>query len=286
MSKTWLILDCSYLCHRAFHTMRDLTYREVATGVIYGFFRQLLDLQSQFDTGHVVFCFDSRKSKRRDLFPRYKASRRTKELTVEEILAYKEMRRQMRDLRRRHLPRIGFRNVFCQRGHEADDLIASVLQRSLSEDDEAIVVSADHDLYQLLRGGVVLYDPFGNQRTTLQSFHRETGLSPKDWPRVLSLAGCRTDEVPGVGGVGTKTAIEYLKNTLKKGSARWKACRYADPELLRRNERLTRLPFEGTKTFTLYYDVISQPGWEKTCRILGMKSLRGEVPLTPKLNTP
>jgi len=78
-----------------------------------------------FGTGNVVFAFDSKTSKRKKLFPGYKQKRHTKDLTDEERAALDEFRVQMRSLRRKILPALGFGNIFQVKGLEADDIIAA-----------------------------------------------------------------------------------------------------------------------------------------------------------------
>jgi len=67
-----IILDCNYLCHRAKHIFGDLTYDGNATGVIYGFLKSLSAFQDLFNTSNFVFCFDSRTSKRKEIYPNIK----------------------------------------------------------------------------------------------------------------------------------------------------------------------------------------------------------------------
>ena len=85
MSEKNLILDSPYLCHRAKYMTGALSFGENATGVIYGFLKSLSGFQSLFNTSNFVFCWDSNTSKRREIYPEYKANRKDKEYTDERL---------------------------------------------------------------------------------------------------------------------------------------------------------------------------------------------------------
>lgn len=274
MAKTWLVLDCNFLGHRSLHTSGELTFEGVQTGTIFGFLNQVLDLQEMFGTGDVVFAFDSKTSRRKKIFPAYKQKRHSKDLTEEERAALDEFRVQMKRLRKLLLPSLGFSNVLQVKGLEADDIIASVTQRSLGPADSAIIVTADHDLLQLVSEQVMFYNPNKRQRVTLQNFQHITGVRrPAQWTKVLEIAGCRTDEVPGVGGVGEKTAVQYINGLLKPESKKYKTI-VGGGTIRELNQRLTCLPFAGTPSFTLQRSVLCREQWDRVCEELGFRSLR------------
>ena len=189
----------------------------------------------------------------------------------------------MKNLRRKYLKTIGYRNIFCQKGYEGDDLIASVCL-NLKQKDEAIIISADQDLYQLLRFNISFYNPTKGKILTLQGFKKKYGIIPDQWHLVKAIAGCSTDEVPGVKGVGELTAIKLLKDDLKKTLKVFetikKFCwsKKTRVKKFMRNINLVLLPLEGTKVFKLKEDKISKQGWEKVYRKLGMMSL-GDITL-------
>ena len=81
--RKWILLDCPYLCHRMKHTMGDLSFKGAATGIIYGFLKSLSGFQDLFRTSNFVFCWDSKTSKRKEIYPEYKANRDKKEYTDE-----------------------------------------------------------------------------------------------------------------------------------------------------------------------------------------------------------
>jgi len=266
--------------------MGKLRYEDSATGVIYGFLKQIPHLQEMFNTERVVFCWDSIHSKRQKIFPNYKKKRtdRYKELDEDEVKFEKEFRYQMKQLRKIYLKKIGYRNVFMQKGYEGDDIMASICKR-LPEYDSAILVTSDHDMYQCLQYNISIYNGTSFPIMTNQLFKKKFGLSSNDWCIVKALAGCSTDEVPGIKGVGEKTAIKYLKGELKPTSKIYKKMQTPESKkIYERNRKLVFLPMKGTKEFVLREDRISQKGWEEVVDALGMKSIKDKAPIWIKRN--
>ena len=277
MNNKWLILDCNYLCHRAAHSIGDLSYKGAKTGVVYGFLKDILFLQEKFDTKRIVFCWDKGPYLREELYPSYKQNRKGlyKKLTEEEKKFWVEFVIQVKKLRTRYLKTIGFSNIFYQNGYESDDIIASICF-NLPEGDEAIIISNDQDLYQLIRWNVSFYSPQKRKLFTLQDFKRRYGIEPCLWTAVKVLAGCSTDSIPGIKGIGEKTAIKYLKGQLKKATKAYQAIiSKKGNRIFKRNLKLVWLPFEGTKVFKLRKcNHFSNQGWLKVTKALGMKSLQ------------
>lgn len=247
MNNTWLLLDCEFLCHRAWYSMGTLSFRAVKTGVLFGFFKDLVFLQERFRTSGLVFCFDKgREGIRNSIYPAYKKKRhdKKKELTEEEITAAREYYTQVAHLRDSYLTTLGYKNVYFQHGYEGDDIIASAC-RNLPEGDTAIIVSADGDLYQLISPSVSFYNPNKAKLTTPRTFLNEYGIEASEWWKVKALAGCKSDEVMGIPKVGEITAIKYLKGELKRKSKTYQAIR--SPEgiaIRRRNISLVKLPLK------------------------------------------
>jgi len=278
--KTWSLLDAPYLCHRAKYTTGGLSYENTPTGVVYGFLKSISHFQELFNTPNVAFCWDSKFSKRQKIFPDYKKHRadKYKDMDKDTLKLEKEFRWQMKMLRRKYLPIIGYKNVFVQKGYEADDIIASICI-NLPMMDEAIIISSDQDLYQLIESNVSLFNPVKGKTLTLQGFKKKYGIEPYLWRTVKIIAGCDADGVPGIKGIGEKTVIKYLKKELKETSKAYEKIVNMDDVLYKRNKRLTTLPLKGTKVFRLREDKITQKGWNKVVEMLGMRSLRDKAPI-------
>lgn len=275
--KTWLVIDVNYMCSRSFHAMKMLSFGEDKTGVVFGFFRDLIYLQDLHNTNRLVFCFDKGPLKRQEVYAEYKANRRI-DISEEEQASYDELQRQIRIIRSKHLPKLGYRNVFCVQGFEADDLVASVCQESIGEKDRAIIVSADNDLYQLLDSRISLWCPRQKMMITEDRFIIDNGVEPKQWPYAKSLAGDSGDNVTGIKGVGIKSACRYINGTLK---THHKVFSKIEQGILQgvpeRNLRVVKLPFEGTPVFKLKSKEKFNKGyWKEMTTSLGMESLTGE----------
>lgn len=272
MNQMYLILDCNYLAHRAKYIFGDLSDKGSATGVVYGFLKDLLILRDKFQTNHFVFCWDSQVSKRQHKLPTYK-QQREKVLDEDGQEFETAFRQQMVLLREQYLLTIGFRNIFMQPGYEADDIIAAVCQ-NLNPEDEGIIVTADQDLYQLIRHHITWYNPRTKEHLNVSKFRKRYGIKPKQWVDVKAIAGCHSDNVPGVKGVGEKTAIKYLRRELNTSYKTYQAILNGWDSIVKRNRQLVKLPLKGTMSPHLRKDKVTQEGWNEVTKSLGMKSIR------------
>lgn len=274
MDSLWLLLDCDYLCHRARYSMGDLSWKGAATGVIYGFLQAVIHLQEQFQTDKVAFCFDSKHSKRQDIYPDYKAQRKNRQtLTPDEKEFERAFHIQRVKLRKEYLPEIGFNNIFQQRGYESDDLLARI-SLDLPKTDQAIIVTADQDIYQCLSDVVKMYNPQKRELMTIQKFKRVYGIHPAMWARVKALAGCSSDNVKGLPGIGEKTVLKWMTTELKPTTKAYQKLDSQEAEqYIVQNLPLVSLPFKGTHRIKLQDDNITRVGWRKVSIRLGFKTL-------------
>lgn len=153
----YTLIDASGLMHQARHSTGDLSTDTQGTGVIFGFLSQIYSIKKAYPKHQILLCYDSKLSKRKELFPDYKR-KRAEERTPEEQQELEYAREQFTEIRRVVMPRLGFKNAYLQQGYEADDLIAQLcrqlaLQVEPGIPNEIVIVSRDHDLYQLLRPG-------------------------------------------------------------------------------------------------------------------------------------
>lgn len=269
---TWLIIDGNYLSCRAFYTTGHLTNESESTGMAYGFLREVNALQDRFDTDKIAFCFDYfGLGKRSELSSVYKNKR--KKHTDDEVESHLNFRHQLKQLRTKHLPDLGYRNIFKQIGYEADDIIAAMVNNFDYEYNYVVIVSADKDLWQLLRPNVVCYDPRSKKVTNLDSFLKEWRIYPSEWPHVLAIAGCTTDNVIGLPGVGPKTAARWVAGTLKESSMAHKKISKG-LQTIANNMPLVKLPFPGTVIPKLRDDEVTEDKWKKVMDELGFKTVR------------
>lgn len=272
-----LLIDVSYLAYRAYYSgMGQLSFNHIKTGVVYGVLREIIYLMDRFSTNKVVFCFDVGKPNRTKVCPEYKANRT--ECTEEEMEHKLEVRKQVHALRKEYLPMIGFQNIFWQKGFEADDVIAKIIADRPTR--PFIVVSNDQDLYQLLGRFVSIYKPSKKELYTEEHFRAEFGCSPITWINVKAIAGCKTDNVTGIHGVGEKTALKFICGELSSG-AKFEAIARGS-QIWKKNVELVTVPYPGISSFYLAKDCVTPQGWQKLVSHLGMYSLAADLPGIPR----
>lgn len=277
--KTWLVLDVHYLCHRAFHTAKGLSWQGKPTGVVFGFLKSISFLKDELQTDNVAFCFEHPHLFRRDVYPGYKMRRKTREKTPEEKQAYTELTVQISELRLRYLPKIGFKNIFCYHGMESDDIMAAIAL-NCSPDEEVILVTADSDMFQCLRPNVMMYSPQKKKILTCEWFVKHYRIFPKQWAVVKAICGCVSDEVKGVPRIGELTALSYLRGDLLPGTSYHNAILSREGKaIVRRNRNLVELPYKGCPVPALVEDKLDPKGWREVCDLLGMKSIAGRLPV-------
>jgi DNA polymerase-1 len=238
-----LLIDSNYIAHRAKFALTNLSFSLQKTGVIFGFFNSILALSSQFKTNNFAFCWDSRSIKRLEIFPDYKKLR-YKNLTEDEIFLNKIAYEQF-EITRKLLDEIGFINNFKIDGYESDDLIAKIVESY----DDLIVISNDSDLYQLLNK-CSMYDINRNKILDQKWLLDTYKVYPSEWITVKSLAGCASDCIPGIKGVGEKISVKFIRGELPEKSKAYKAI-IAGDDIVKRNRELVTLPLKGTPVIEL-----------------------------------
>lgn len=248
-----VLFDTQYIGRCAQHTTGGMRSGSDGTGVLFGIFRDLVEVMDTYQTERVVLFFDSPITtlRRRLLHPGYKLSRqqRRAEQTEAEQTEEAEFHAQIARLRDELLPRFATPEA-CQQaeGYEADDLIAAwVEQHHRPGEDRTLIVSADADLHQLLRPGLACRTRKGDL-TTHAGFVAQWGIEPKQWATAKAIAGCSTDDVPGVRGVGEATAIKWLTGQLTHGVKHDAIQEAHAAGQIRQSLQLVTLPLPGTPT--------------------------------------
>ena len=265
-----LILDSNFICHQAAHALRKLTTADdVPSGVVFGFLSRMLTLAQRFHTKSIYFTWDSRFSYRKRRFPFYKTRKATED--PEELAWRRATFKQMKLIRKDILPTLGFRNVFMQGGVEADDLMSVLVNNTLAS---MVIVTADADIYQLLYPHVRIYNPTTKKTMTAKRLMEAKGVKPGQWAHVKALAGCSSDTVPGVPGVGEKTAIRYLCGKLPpKYKTYQQIISKKGQSIYARNLLLVRLPLPVTSPIIIEPDELSMGGLEEVCKRYKLPSL-------------
>jgi DNA polymerase I len=199
-----LIVDGHAYAYRAFYAIRQLNSPEgLGTNAIYGFIKMLLKMQLRVKPTHVAVLWDGGlDSERMALHPEYKAQRPA---------APADLDRQIGEIQE-YLCHAGITS--CQQdGVEADDLICALCDEAVHEGFEVVIASSDKDFMQLISDRVGILNPNDKTETIWgdAQVREKTGVEPKqilDW---LCLVGDTVDNIPGVPGVGPRTAADLLK---------------------------------------------------------------------------
>lgn len=200
------LIDGSGYIFRAFHALPPLTRPSdgLPVGAVHGFCQMLWKLLRETKASeaptHMGVIFDAgRETFRNQIYPQYKAQRPP---PPEELIPQFPL---IRDAVRAF-------NVACVEldGYEADDLIATYSRRAVDVGGDVTVVSSDKDLMQLVRPGVTMFDGMKSKRIGRDEVIEKFGVPPEKVVDVQSLAGDSVDNVPGVPGIGIKTAAELI----------------------------------------------------------------------------
>jgi DNA polymerase-1 len=207
MKKKLLLLDGHSLAYRAFYALpvdNFMTSTGQHTNAIYGFASMVINLIRDEKPTHIATAFDvSRKTFRSEKFPEYKANRATIPDEFRSQISY--INELLDALRIPH---------FELEGYEADDVIATFVDRFKKECD-VIICTGDRDSFQLVSEGVtVLYPKKGVTelaRMTPEAVFEKYGLTPTQYPDFAALRGDPSDNLPSIPGVGEKTATKWIQ---------------------------------------------------------------------------
>ncbi len=201
LKENFYIIDGSSYIFRAYYAIRPLSNsRGLPTHAVLGFTQMLLKLLKEYRPSHWVVTFDSKApSFRKEKYPPYKANRAAPPEDL--IPQFDYIKKVVAALRVPSLERPGF---------EADDIIATLVRRHLPSQVEAVIVSSDKDLMQLVNSRVVLLDTMKDKIVGIEGVREKFGVGPEQVSEVLALAGDSSDNIPGVPGIGPKTASQLV----------------------------------------------------------------------------
>ncbi len=201
-NKRLVLIDGSGYIFRAFFALPPLTDpKGVPVGAVFGFCNMLFRLVQDMAGDQLAVVFDKgRASFRNQIYDGYKANRL--EPPPELAPQFPLVREAARAF---GLP------VIEVDDYEADDLIATYARQAQEQGQEVIVVSSDKDLMQLIGRGVQMYDPMKQKAIDREEVIARFGVGPELLRDVLALAGDTSDNVPGVPGIGVKTAAQLLQ---------------------------------------------------------------------------
>src|SRR5579859_3511849 len=200
------LVDGSSYIFRAYHALPPLTRKSdgLQLNAVYGFcnmlWKLLRDMKPEERPTHLAIVFDkSEHTFRNELYPNYKAHRPD---APEDLIPQFALIREA--VHAFDLP------CLEQVGYEADDLIATYVRQACEAGATSEIVSSDKDLMQLVNDRVVMYDTMKDRRIGIAEVIEKFGVPPDKVIEVQSLIGDTTDNVPGVPGIGVKTAAQLI----------------------------------------------------------------------------
>src|SRR3954467_7675500 len=201
MPSLWLV-DGSHAIFRAYHALPHLSTRQgVPTNAVYGFTTMVIKALREGNPTHFAVAFDEEaKAKRSEIYAEYKATRGAPPDDLKP--QFPLVRRVLEAMR---IPAIGFA------GYEADDVIATLARRARAQGWEVVIVTGDKDLMQLVDGNLRSYDSMYEKWYGPAEVEEKWGVPPGQVADLLALTGDKIDNIPGVPGVGEKTAASLLK---------------------------------------------------------------------------
>jgi DNA polymerase-1 len=208
MENRLIIIDSNALLHRSFHALPPLAIKSgQETGAVYGFLLTLFKAIKDLNPKYIVACFDTKiKTFRHEKFQEYKAQRPTTPLgIISQIPIAKEVLGSFK------VP------VFAKEGFEADDLIATIckLVQERSKDIEVYILTGDLDNLQLVNNKVQVYTLGKGIKDTviydINKVEERFGVKPEQMVDFKALTGDASDNIPGVEGIGKKTAAEIIR---------------------------------------------------------------------------
>lgn len=195
------LIDGSNYIYRAYYAIRELSNSKgFPTNAIYGFTNMLIKLCRDWEPDYIAVVFDSKgPTFRHELYNQYKANRKAMpDDLIPQIPFIKDIVR-------------GFSmHVIEKQGMEADDIIGTLVKTCEPDEVEKIIVSGDKDMMQLVSDDVSLIDTMKGKTYSVDGVKERFGVGPERVIDILGLAGDTSDNIPGVPGVGEKTALKLI----------------------------------------------------------------------------
>ena len=278
------LFDGTGLAYKAYHAIKGLSTTDgFPTNAVYGFARLFLKMLRELKPRYCAVAFDAgRKTFRSEISKDYKANRKPTPDDFKVQLPYIKEFLKCLGVKVLELP-----------GYEADDIIGTLAKRLQEKGFEVVIVTSDKDMKQLLSPRVsILVPPKGKEKAKwidFNSFKEETGIEPETVPDLFGLTGDRTDNIPGVPGIGEKTALKLLRefknlegiyenlDRLPKGQ-REKLEKHRESAF--KSRELARIETNAPVDVALEELLLKEPNGEclgKLIEKLQMRSLYGEI---------
>lgn len=276
------LIDGNSYVYRAFYAIKGLTNSKgFPTNAIYGFTTTLLKIIREKKPDGVAVFFDTPElTERHRIFKEYKAQRPE---TPNELVQQLPRIREMID---------AFNiSIFEMPGYEADDLIGTVAKEAAKKRSTVFIVTADKDMLQLVDENIKIYDPVKDRILDNEYVKEKFGVAPERVPEFMALTGDAADNIPGIKGIGEKTAKELLTTfkgldellshpeMIKKERLRSLVSENAD--IARLSKRLATIDIAVPMDFDLKDFRLKEPDWLKLLSLFSefeFTSLKKMVP--------
>lgn len=256
------LIDGNSYVYRAFYAIKGLTdSKGRPTNAIYGFTNMLLKIIRQRQPDALVVSFDSpHPTERHLLFEEYKAHRPE---------TPHELSQQIPHIRK--LIEAFHIKIFEMPGYEADDILATLAEKASKENMNVFIVSADKDMFQVIHDSVKVYDPMKDRVLDASYVEEKLGVPPSRVTEFMALVGDAVDNIPGIKGIGEKTARELLSShsldelinhpeRIKK--ERLRRLITGNANLLKLSKRLTEINREVPVDIRLEDFYMKEPDWQ------------------------
>lgn len=282
------LIDATAFCYRAFYAIRALaTSTGRPTNAIYGFTAMLQKILKEKQPEYLGVCFDvSRDTFRQKRFKDYKIQRPAMPDDLSgQVPLIKEI-----------ISAYGIA-VVEKEGFEADDIISTLTKKALEDGFTVEIISSDKDILQLIDDNVHVYSPYQDEGFTYdaEAVKERFGVGPKSIPDIIALMGDDIDNIPGVPGVGEKTAVELIKrfgsvekllrNIDEVDKEKLKESLIAHIERIKLNRELAVLVSDVSVEFDLPGLRIGSPDYDKLRRLfktLEFKKFLKDLPAEPE----
>ena len=201
--KNLFLIDGSGFIFRAFYAIPLLTNSQgIPINAVYGYCNMILNIYEKFKPEQMIVVFDTKKKTfRSDIYKEYKSNRTD---PPEELIPQFSIIRDATDALQ--IPRLEMD------GYEADDIIATYTKQAEEKGVSVTIISSDKDLMQLVNKNTKMYDSMKDKFIGVKEVKEKFGVEPSKIIDVQALAGDRIDNIPGVSGIGVKTAAELINN--------------------------------------------------------------------------
>lgn len=201
--KTLVAIDFNNVVFASFYGQPLINSHGMNVNAVLSFFNKLKMLKDIYEPDFIVFASDLSREKtfRRQLYLGYKAQRKPMDESIREQMKYISSM----------VALLGF-NTINNEVYEADDILGMISKYNDEHDIDTVIISSDRDLYQLVSEHTTIMPPRGDKVIDLAYMKETYDLTPKQWIEYKTLQGDKSDNIPGIQGIGPKTALQLLQD--------------------------------------------------------------------------